>query len=210
MIRYNSTIGDLEAYIANAWTSLTTGGTTAAITLSTSAATPNPASSYSATTGLFSGASGQVSVTSTSNEIARFTGTGLAVGTSYVSTAAPTNGMIVQGNVGIGSASPAHALDVSGSVVLTSSSANALAIGTNGVTNPAFLVNASTANATTGISLTNAAAGGGVTLQATSPNTNEGLKIYGKGNAGVTIEIDRLWQQHSQRYFGRRHNRCYY
>jgi hypothetical protein len=80
----------------------------------TSAATPNPASSYSATTGLFSGASGQVSVTSTGNEIARFTGRGVSVGTTYVSTAAPTNGLVVQGNVGIGTTSASFPLTVAG------------------------------------------------------------------------------------------------
>ena len=116
MIRYSTTAGDIEAYIAEAWTTLTTGGSTAAITLGTSVATPDPASSFSATTGLFSGASGQVSVTSTGNEIARFTGSGVSVGTTYVSTAAPANGLIVQGNVGIGSTSPAAALDVNGAI----------------------------------------------------------------------------------------------
>jgi hypothetical protein len=112
MIRYSTTANDIEAYIAGAWTTLTTGSSTAAITLGTSAATPDPASSFSATTGLFSGASGRVSVTSTGNEIARFTGTGVSIGTTYVSTAAPTNGLIVQGNVGIGTTSPAFRLEV--------------------------------------------------------------------------------------------------
>jgi uncharacterized protein YaiE (UPF0345 family) len=112
MIRYSTTANDVEAYIAGAWTTLTTGGSTAAITLGTSAATPNPASSYSATTGLFSGASGQVSVTSTGSEIARFTGTGVSIGTTYVSTAAPTNGLLVRGNVGIGTTSPPRKLTI--------------------------------------------------------------------------------------------------
>jgi hypothetical protein len=40
MIRYSTTANDVEAYIAGAWTTLTTGGSTAAITLGTSAATP--------------------------------------------------------------------------------------------------------------------------------------------------------------------------
>jgi hypothetical protein len=184
MIRYNTTIGDLEAYIAGAWTSLTTGGATASITLGTSAATPNPASSYSATTGLFSGASGQLSVTSTGNEVARFTGTGVSIGTSYAATAAPSNGMIVQGNVGIGTTSPSSTLAVNGATTITSSSSNALAIGTNGASNPAFQVNTSGASSVTGLSVQSAAAGSGVTLQAISSGTNENLTIESKG-AGV-------------------------
>jgi hypothetical protein len=113
MIRYSTTANDVEAYIAGAWTTLTTGGSTASITLGTSAATPDPASSY-ATTGLFSGASGQVSVTSTGSEIGRYTGTGVSIGTTYVSTAAPSNGMIVQGNVGIGTTPPSQTFEVNG------------------------------------------------------------------------------------------------
>ncbi len=124
MIRYNSSVGvqDVEAYINGAWTTLTTGGSTASITLGTSAAKPDPYSSFSTTTGLFSAASGQVSITSTGSEIARFSGTGLAIGTTYVSTAAPTNGMIVQGNVGIGTTNPMSELQVYGGEVQIGSS----------------------------------------------------------------------------------------
>ncbi len=131
MIRYSTTANDVEAYVAGAWTTLTTGGSAASITLGTSAATPNPASSFSATTGLFSGASGQVSVTSTGGEIARFTGTGASIGTSYVSTAAPTNGMIVQGNVGIGSSAPAATLDIGSGDVRLSNAGQLLFANTN-------------------------------------------------------------------------------
>jgi hypothetical protein len=42
MIRYNSTYPDVEAYIGNVWTTLTTGGDSAAIYLGTSAGTANP------------------------------------------------------------------------------------------------------------------------------------------------------------------------
>ncbi len=84
MIRYNSSSGvqDIEAYINNAWTSLTTGGTTASITLGTSALTPNPASSFSNTTGLFSPASGIVGITSAGTEKLRVTGTSVGIGTA--------------------------------------------------------------------------------------------------------------------------------
>jgi hypothetical protein len=82
MIRYSTTANDVEAYIAGAWTTLTTGGSTAAITLGTSAATPAPASSYSAATGLFSPASAVVGVTSAGTEMMRVNGTGVGIGTT--------------------------------------------------------------------------------------------------------------------------------
>ncbi len=116
MIRYNSSVGvqDIEAYINGAWTTLTTGGGSASIYLGTSAATPDPARNGEPTTGLFTPASGDVSVSSLGSEIVRFTGTGLSIGTTYVSTAAPLNGLLVQGNVGIGTTSPQGTLDVEG------------------------------------------------------------------------------------------------
>jgi len=39
-----------------------------------------------------------------------------SIGASYATTAAPTNGLIVQGNVGIGTSSPTVALDINGSI----------------------------------------------------------------------------------------------
>jgi hypothetical protein len=51
-------------------------------TLGTSAATPDPSSSFSATTGLFSPASGVVSVTSAGSEKMRVNTTGVGIGTT--------------------------------------------------------------------------------------------------------------------------------
>jgi len=131
MIRYNSTLNNLESYINGAWTTLSTGGSSGAVTLGTSVATPSPARSGEATTGLFSPASGDVSITSTGTEIGRFTGTGLAIGTTYISTAAPTNGMIVQGKVGIGTTSPNQLLGIGSTNQLTvDSSGNIVTSGT--------------------------------------------------------------------------------
>jgi hypothetical protein len=136
MIRYSTTANDVEAYIAGAWTTLTTGGSTAAITLGTSAATPNPASSYSATTGLFSPASGVAGVAAAGTEMMRVNATGVGIGTTapankldvtggaafgtYAGVAAPSNGLIVSGNVGIGSSAPTKLLDVNGNINLAS------------------------------------------------------------------------------------------
>ena len=44
---------------------------------------------------------------------------GMSVGTSYQTTAAPSNGAIIQGNAGIGTATPTTALEVSGTVSAT-------------------------------------------------------------------------------------------
>src|ERR1700733_170049 len=41
---------------------------------------------------------------------------GATVGSGYISTLAPTNGLLVQGNVGIGTTSPGQLLDVQGNI----------------------------------------------------------------------------------------------
>lgn len=70
---------------------------------------------------------------------------------------------------------------------LTSTSANAIAIGPNGATNPVFKVNANTASAATGLEVVGAAAAGGVTWRAISSGTNEALKIDAKGTGTISL-----------------------
>jgi hypothetical protein len=91
MIRYSTTYNDLESYINGAWTTLTTGGDSAAIYLGTSAAATDPSRNGDATTGLFSAATSTVSVAVGGVEAMR---------------------VISTGSVGIGTASPTSALDV--------------------------------------------------------------------------------------------------
>lgn len=76
---------------------------------------------------------------------------------------------------------------VTGAQVITSASANALAVGPNGATNPSLVVDASTASAATGIKVKSAAAAGGVALSTVSSGTNENLTIDAKGSGTVTI-----------------------
>lgn len=70
---------------------------------------------------------------------------------------------------------------------ITSASANALAVGLNGATNPAFNIDASTASSATGLNIKSAAAAGGVALSALSSGTNESLTLDAKGSGTMTI-----------------------
>lgn len=76
---------------------------------------------------------------------------------------------------------------VSGPTTITSTSANALAVGPAGTTNPAFNVDASTASAATGINVKAAAAGAGVAESVLSSGTNESLTIDAKGTDSITL-----------------------
>lgn len=70
---------------------------------------------------------------------------------------------------------------------LTSTSANAIAIGPNGSTNPTLKINANTASAATGLEVVGAAAAGGLAVKAISSGTNENLTLDAKGSGTVTI-----------------------
>lgn len=70
---------------------------------------------------------------------------------------------------------------------LTSTSANAIAIGPNGSSNPVLKINANTASAATGLEVVGAAAAGGLAVKAISSGTNESLKIDAKGSGTITL-----------------------
>ena len=72
-------------------------------------------------------------------------------------------------------------------LTVSSTSSNALAVGANGATNPAFNIDASTASSATGINIKSAAAAAGVALSVLSSGTNENLKINAKGSGTITI-----------------------
>lgn len=78
-------------------------------------------------------------------------------------------------------------LGSSGATTITSTSANALAVGANGATNPVLQVDANTASVATGLKVTGAADGGRLALSVISSNTNEGLNIDAKGSGSITI-----------------------
>jgi hypothetical protein len=75
----------------------------------------------------------------------------------------------------------------SGAVSVTSASATALAVGLNGATNPALLVDASTAFSATGIKIKSAAAGGGVAISVITSGTNENLALDAAGSGTIVI-----------------------
>ncbi len=118
LIRYNQSTQVIEGYYDGAWNQLGNGSGTLVIDLGTSASATNPQRNGDVGTGLFSPATGAVSVASGGSETERFTG-GVAIGTSYVGTSPPSNGAIIQGNVGIGTATPTSLLHVVDSAAKT-------------------------------------------------------------------------------------------
>lgn len=70
---------------------------------------------------------------------------------------------------------------------ITSNSANALAVGANGTTNPVLKVNASASSVATGVTIVGAAAASGVAVTAISSGTNENMTIDAKGSGTVTL-----------------------
>lgn len=71
--------------------------------------------------------------------------------------------------------------------VVTSNSANAFAVGPNGVTNPVFNIDASEASAATGIQIEGFAAGSGVAIETLSSGTNESGTWDAKGTGTLGI-----------------------
>lgn len=91
------------------------------------------------------------------------------------------------GNVTVNGTFTAAGQGMEGAQTITSSSANALAVGANGTTNPVFNVDASVSSVATGIGIAGNAAGGTVQLFATSSGTNEALSIDAKGSGALNL-----------------------
>jgi hypothetical protein len=79
---------------------------------------------------------------------------------------------------------------------VTSAGANALVVGLNGKTNPAFNVNAATASSVTGFQITSAAVAAGAALAVISSGTNENGTIAAKGT-GLLSTLSPLVQNHT-------------
>lgn len=77
--------------------------------------------------------------------------------------------------------------DITANQTITSSAAQAFAVGANGATNPVLTINCNTASVATGISVTGAAATARVAVAVTSSETNEGLNIDAKGSGTIVL-----------------------
>lgn len=111
---------------------------------------------------------------STDNAVARFDG--------VAGTLIQNSGVIVDdsNNVsGIGTLA-------SGPHTITATSTNALAVGRLGATTPAFQIDSNTASSITGVKVTAAATGGGVSVAAVG-ETNVALKLDGAGSGAVRL-----------------------
>lgn len=118
---------------------------------------------------------------SVDNEIALWNGT-----TGATLKRASSSGILKATSGVIGTVSSSDNLSI-GTITSTTSSANALAVGPNGTTNPVLQVDNSTASAATGIKITGAAAAAGIAVAAISSGTNENLTVNAKGSGSVSI-----------------------
>jgi hypothetical protein len=76
---------------------------------------------------------------------------------------------------------------ITGATTITSTSANALAVGPNGATNPTLNVTGNVSSEAGGLNVTGGADAVGVALAAIGSNTNEPLKLDGKGAGLISI-----------------------
>lgn len=105
----------------------------------------------------------------------------------------PSNGSVVtntnwifSGNVTVQGTLSAASESIT-SEIITAASANALAVGRVGITNPTFNVDTSTALVATGLNIKGAAAAGGVALSVLSSGTNESATFDAKGTGTIGI-----------------------
>ena len=74
-----------------------------------------------------------------------------------------------------------------GALTITASSANALAVGRQGTTNPAFNIDTSTALSATGLNIAAAAAASGLALTVLSSGVNESMTLDAKGSGTINL-----------------------
>jgi hypothetical protein len=163
--------------------SININGTVGATTASTGAFTTTTATT-SVSSGVASTTQGSLVLhnTSANSTTLQSSNSASAAYTITLPVAAGTNGQVLTTD-GTGVTSWATA---SGTPI-TSTSANAFAVGRQGNTDPVLNVDASTASVVTGLNLKGAAAAGGMALSVTSSGANENLTINAKGSGTITL-----------------------
>lgn len=116
---------------------------------------------------------------------ATFNGNLTVVGTTNIAAVSLTD-LTTTGNTVLGNA-VTDTLTVQGATSIKSTSAQALVVGANGATTPAFTVDASTASQVTGLSVVGAATGGTVAVAVTQAAGNANLSIDAKGSGTITL-----------------------
>lgn len=106
---------------------------------------------------------------------------------NYVNEVEQQGGIYTNYPVVIKNSLTADSVNYSGAQTITDASANALAVGANGTTDPVFNVDSSAASVATGVDIVGAAAGSGVAVETISSGTNENISIAGKGTGEVQI-----------------------
>jgi hypothetical protein len=163
--------------------SININGTVGATTASTGAFTTTTATT-SVSSGVASTTQGSLVLhnTSANSTTLKSSNSASAAYTITLPVAAGTNGQVLTTD-GTGVTSWATA---SGTPI-TSTSANAFAVGRQGNTDPVLNVDASTASVVTGLNLKGAAAAGGMALSVTSSGANENLTLDAKGSGTITL-----------------------
>lgn len=119
----------------------------------------------------------------------------LLVSSATDSTTKDTGSIITEGGIGVEKAIFAGTtinagtnITAAGTITNTSADASALAVGLAGATNPAFVVDASTATQAAGLKITGAVAAGTVAAAVVSSGADASLSVDAKGTGTLTLQ----------------------
>jgi len=123
MIRYNTTIPTIEAYVDGSWVDLTATGGAATNYLGASATQTSPSRSDDVTTGLFSDTASTVAIATAGVEALRVTATGsVGIGTTDPGYPLHVDGNAKFANIGIADADPGATQALNSSITFTDAS----------------------------------------------------------------------------------------
>jgi len=116
---------------------------------------------------------------------ATFAGNLTVTGTTNIGTVSLVD-LSTTGNTTLGDA-VTDTTTINGATAIKSTSASSLAVGANGATTPAFVVDSSTSSQVTGLKVTGAATGGTVAIAVTQASGNANLTINAIGSGTIGI-----------------------